>query len=262
MLKSQYIPLISVPFLDQFLKLNASSTVPNPGVAFSFLIDQPIFVKTVLLGSGFLLLLTLYVYSMYLLVHPVLVLRVASSFFIAGALSNCLDRIWYHYVRDHFTIDGLFYFNFADLIMWLSLPVVVFCLFYYRNQIWRENCLRKSFAFLGSSHVQITKHFLSIICVSYISLMLFHLSFVRYMNVGASALRTYLWLAACFSVATAALTTMLVIIYSQRIVGPLQALKRHLVSDDSGNDFTMRKGDPLVELKEISSIIKGLEKNL
>lgn len=259
MLKFHYIILITVPLIDQLLKYLSSKVIPNPGLAFSFFINQPVFINTVILCTGFLVLLTAYIYSMYLLVKPVPFLRFGSSIFVAGAFSNCLDRLWFHYVRDHFTFDGQFFFNFADMTIWPGLLITVGSLFYYRTDIWRENCLRKTVVFLNSSHFMLTQNLLGITLVPCISMILFNLSFIRFMNFGSSALHTYLWLAIAFNFLTLVLTLLLILIYTQRIVGPLQALKRHLQGECQQSDFLLRRGDPLVELKEIASIIKGFE---
>jgi lipoprotein signal peptidase len=258
-----YLPFFIVPLLDQLLKLLAKDSLNNPGLMLGYMASLSIFSKSVLLASGFLLLLVVYVYAMSLLSKDVMLLRITSSVFVGGAFSNCLDRMLFHYVRDHLTIFGDYFFNLADIAMWISGPLVIYFLFFYRKQIWHEDCLRRSFVVVSKSHRLITWHIMGIFIATLIVFMLFHLSFLRFLNIGTSAIQSYVALSLLFGLCTFILSGLFVFIYAQRIVGPIQALKRHLQEKQSkSTSFNIRLGDPLVELKEISVIVLKLESEL
>jgi hypothetical protein len=86
---------------------------------------------------------------------------------------------------------------------------------------------------------------------------------LKFLNVGETAFKRYLLLSLIFGIANFILASVFIFIYAQRIVGPLQALRRHLVDENLNlSNFQIRKGDPLVELKEISTIIHNMENKL
>jgi lipoprotein signal peptidase len=258
-----YIPLFLIPLIDQIGKLFAQESLSNPGLMLGYMASLSIFSKSVLLASGFLIMLVIYIYAMTLLSKEVKFLRIFSSVFVGGAFSNCLDRMLFQYVRDHLTLFGDYFFNLADVAMWISGPLVIFFLFFYRKQVWHEDCLRRSFVVVSKSHRLITWHIMGIFIATLIVFMLFHLSFLRFLNVGSSAMQTYVALSLLFGFCTFILSSLFIFIYAQRIVGPLQALKRHLLEKQiKPSSLNIRLGDPLVELKEISVIINAMENDL
>jgi len=257
-----YSPLLIVAALDQWIKANSPIEVKNSGISFSLLADQPPIVKSVLISSIFLVLMAIYVYSMALLAKPVLYLRLFGAVFVGGALSNCLDRMVYQYVRDHWAIFPGLYFNFADVCMWLGFICLLLSLFYYRNDIWREDCLRSVFSSPSRSHRHIVSHIGLIVVASNLTTIFFSLSFLRFMNVGETAITLYCWLAVLFTGASGFVSAMFLYIYAQRIVGPIQALKRYLTTSETTDVFRMRQNDPLKELTEISLLIDKMEKEL
>lgn len=262
MYRYNLLPILFILFLDQSFKFSAEGFIKNSGLAFGAFVDHSLFAKTVLMTSVFIFVFIFYIFGMFLLVKPIKLLRVLSSLFVGGAFSNCVDRAWFHFVRDHWTFGGDFFFNFADVTMWVSLPLIVWSIFYYRDQIWKENCVRNPFAVLSRSHFQITKHLVGIVVVVVFSIVFFNVSFLRYLNIGSTLQETYLLMLLPFVLLTLLLATSLIFIYAQRIVGPLAALRRHLNSDQVGKVFSIRQGDPLSEIHEISLIIKNLEKEL
>jgi lipoprotein signal peptidase len=258
-----YSPIPIVMIIDQSLKSYSSQGIRNTGIILGYMAELSVFVKSVLLTSAYLLLVVMFIYSMMLLTHKVLLLRGFASLFLGGVSSNCLDRMLFHYVRDPWTFDREVYFNFADVCIWIGAAALVFFLFYYRKEIWREDCVRRSFVVVSRSHQQITKHVLAIFTFTIVIFSMFQIAFLKFINVGDSALTTYAILSFIFGSCTLILTALFVFIYAQRIVGPLQKLQR-LLSDEnlSVSEFNIRRGDPLIELKEISRIIQTLEKEL
>jgi lipoprotein signal peptidase len=258
-----YLPIPVVLFIDQIFKAFSPVGVRNTGIILGYMSELSVFVKSVLMTSGYLLLLVVFIYSMMLLTQKVPFLRGAAALFLGGVSSNCLDRMLFHFVRDHWTFDGEVFFNFADVCIWIGLPILVFFIFFYRKDIWREDCVRRSFVLVSKSHQQIIKHILGIFVFTIIIFSLFQVAFLKFINVGDSALYTYAVLSFIFGSCTLMLTGLFIFIYTQRIVGPLQKLQRHLSDEKlSVSEFNMRKGDPLVELKEISKIIQTMEREL
>jgi lipoprotein signal peptidase len=258
-----YLPIPLVILLDQTFKALFPIGVRNTGIILGYMSELSVFVKSVLMTSGYLLLLVMFIYSMMLLTQKLPLLRGSGALFMGGVSSNCLDRMLFHYVRDHWTFDGEVFFNFADVCIWIGTPALVFCIFFYRKDIWREDCVRRSFVLVSKSHQQITKHIVAIFTFTIFIFFLFQIAFLKFINVGQTALYTYSILSFVFGACTLVLTGLFVFIYTQRIVGPLQKLQRHLSDDSlSVSGFNMRKGDPLVELKEISKIIQTMERDL
>lgn len=257
-----YSPLFIVVALDQWIKDSSLIEVKNSGISFSLLADQPTIVKSVLISSIFLVLMAIYVYSMALLAKPVVYLRLFGAIFVGGALSNCLDRMMFQYVRDHWSVYPGLYFNFADVGMWLGFICLVLSLFYYRNDIWREDCLRSVFSSPSKGHRHIVGHIGLIVVASNVTTIFFSLAFLRFMNVGESAITLFCWLAVLFTLASGLVSAMFLYVYAQRIVGPIQALKRYLTTSGTADSFRMRQNDPLKELTEISLIIDNMEKEL
>lgn len=258
-----YIPFILVPVVDQLTKAQGNNHIKNTGLILGYLADFSAFTKSVLITSSFLIVLAVFILMMILLNLELPYLRLSASLFLGGVFSNCIDRMLLHHVRDLWTLDGEIFFNFADVSQWIGAPLLISLLFYYRREIWTENCVRKSFIIISKSHFKIIKNILTIFLITLTIYLLFNLSFLKFLNVGETAFKRYLLLSLIFGIANFTLASVFIFIYAQRIVGPLQALRRHLVEENlSLSNFQIRKGDPLVELKEISSIIHNMEKKL
>lgn len=258
-----YLPCILVPIVDQLTKAFAVTQIKNTGLILGYLSDFSAFTKSVLITSSFLIILASFILLMILLNIELPLLRFSASLFVGGVFSNCIDRMLLHYVRDLWTLNGEIFFNFADFCQWIGIPLLIGLIFYHRQEIWRENCVRKSFIIISKSHFKIIKNVLTIFLVTMTIYFLFNLSFLKFLNVGETAYKRYLLLSLIFGSANFILSAVFIFIYAQRIVGPLQALHRHLVDDKlSLSNFQIRRGDPLVELKEISSIIHDMEKKL
>jgi lipoprotein signal peptidase len=258
-----YLPCILVPIVDQMIKALSNTQIKNTGLILGYLSDFSAFTKSVLITSSFLIILAAFILVMILLNIELPALRFSASLFLGGVFSNCIDRMLLHYVRDLWTLDGEIFFNFADISQWIGAPLLIGLVFYHRQEIWKENCVRKSFIIVSKSHFKIIKNVLTIFLVTMTIYFLFNLSFLKFLNVGETAYKRYLVLSLIFGSANFILASVFVFIYAQRIVGPLQALHRHLVDDNlSLSNFQIRRGDPLVELKEITIIIHNMEKRL
>lgn len=101
------------------------SGIHNPGCAFSFLDEHPEIGQPVLITMTFILLIVM-IFAFIFLPNRHVVLKVAISLIIAGAIGNLVDRIAFRYVRDWFGLwmfGNIAYCNFADF--WIVIGAVL-----------------------------------------------------------------------------------------------------------------------------------------
>lgn len=101
------------------------SGIHNPGCAFSFLDDNPQIGQPLLITVTFILL-ALMIFAFIFMPNRFVVLKVAVSLIIAGAIGNLVDRLMFWYVRDWFGLNMfgiLAYCNFADF--WIVIGAVL-----------------------------------------------------------------------------------------------------------------------------------------
>jgi hypothetical protein len=217
----------------------------------------PLFNKSVLTVSLFLVLFASYIFIVLLLNPRVILLRISASIYLGGMLSNCIDKMFFLGVRDHLSFTPGIFFNMADVFQWFSLPFLIGSLFYYSKEIWNENCLRKSFFTGAKSQLKISLNLGAILFVNILILGFFYISFLNYIQVGPSIylqfINTFIW----FSLATMFVSFVFVMIYSQRIVGPFNSLIAYIENRKFKQNqiFKIRKGDPLAEIEKIAQLL-------
>ena len=268
-----YLPLITVPAVDQLSKLAIPSLIEikQLGVlGFEYHLNQnfilgsfesiPLFMKSVVSCSVFLVIFSLVIYIQMLLVPQVAMLRIALNSYFAAMFSNCLDKILYLGVRDFITFDGLIIFNIADVVQWVALPILIFSFFKYSDVLWTPNCLRKSYFMGVRSQMNIVWTFSFLVLTNLIFISFFNYSFLTYIGVDESELYKFLGASSIYIGALFFVSIIFTLVYSQRIVGPVISLLSHIKSAKTiANNYKIRKGDPLVELEEIASLIRKEE---
>ncbi len=265
-----YSPLLIIPILDQVSKLLIPKLLELKSLgplSFQFHLNQnfllgsfetlPLFTKSVVSCSIFLILLSLVIYIQLLLIPRVLLLRISLNAYFAAMFSNCLDKILHLGVKDFITFDGMIIFNLADVVQWVALPLVIFSFFKYSSEIWTPNCLRKSF-FLGvKSQINIAWTFSLLVLINLFIVSIFNYSFLTYIGLSLNERIKYLGTLSIFIFSLSFVSIVFTVLYSQRIVGPLISLLSYVKKDKSFNqNYKIRKGDPLVELEEIASLIR------
>jgi hypothetical protein len=176
---------------------------------------------------------------------------------MAGILSNCIDKMLYLGVRDHLTIYKDVFFNLADAAQLVSLPVLIFSLLYYSEELWGENSLRKSFFIGVKSQLKISFYFGSIVATNLVFVGMFFLYYMRFMRVSQTSYDDFYTTYGIFSISIISSSFVFILIYSQRIVGPFISFKEYLKNKKYKNQsFKIRKGDPLIELEEIAELIR------
>lgn len=101
------------------------SGIRNRGCAFSFLNEHPEIGQPVLITVTFLLLAVM-IFAFIFMPNRLVIMKVAISLVIAGAIGNLVDRIAFNWVRDWFGIwlfGGIAYCNFADF--WIVFGAVL-----------------------------------------------------------------------------------------------------------------------------------------
>ena len=268
-----YLPLVAVPAIDQLSKLAIPTFVEMKqfgAFSFEYHLNQnfilgsfesiPLFTKSVVSCSVFLVAFSLVIYIQMLLVPQMAILRIALNSYFAAMFSNCLDKILYVGVRDFITIDGNVVFNIADVVQWIALPLLIFSFFKYSDVLWTPNCLRKSY-FLGvRSQLKIVWTFSLLVLTNLIFISFFNYSFLTYIGVVESERFKFLGASSIYIGALFFVSIIFTLIYSQRIVGPVISLLSHMKNDKTiAHIYKIRKGDPLVELEEIASLIRKEE---
>ncbi len=268
-----YLPLIAIPAVDQLSKLAIPTLVEMKQfgiLEFEYHLNQnfilgsfesiPLFTKSVVSCSVFLVAFSLIIYIQMLLVPQVTLLRIALNSYFASMFSNCLDKIFYVGVKDFITLDGQIIFNIADVVQWIALPLLIFSFFKYSDVLWTPNCLRKSY-FLGvRSQRKIVGTFSLLVLLNLIFISIFNYSFLTYIGVDESERYKFLGAASIYIGALFFVSILFMIVYSHRIVGPVLSLLSHVKSDKTNaHNYKIRKGDPLVELEEIALLIRKEE---
>ena len=101
------------------------SGVHNPGCAFSFLDEHPEIGQPLLITVTFLLLAVM-IFAFIFIPNRFIVLKVAISLVIAGAVGNLVDRLAFRFVRDWFGLNmfgSIAYCNFADF--WIVIGAIL-----------------------------------------------------------------------------------------------------------------------------------------
>lgn len=265
-----YLPLLVIPLIDQLSKFSISYFLELKNIGpleFQYQLNQsfllgafeslPLFTKSVISCSIFLVLFSLVIYIQLLLIPRVFLLRLSLNSYFAAMFSNCLDKILHLGVKDFITFDGEIIFNLADSIQWIALPLVVYSFFKYSTEIWTPNCLRRSF-FLGiRSQMTIVWTFSILVLINLIVVSIFNYSFLTYIGLSLNERLKYLGTLSVFIMALSFVSFVFTVLYSQRIVGPLVSLLSYVKKNKNfDQNYKIRKGDPLVELEEIASLIR------
>lgn len=101
------------------------SGIHNPGCAFSFLDEHPEIGQPILITMTFILLIVM-IFAFIFLPNRFVILKIAISLIIAGAIGNLVDRIAFRYVRDWFGLwmfGNIAYCNFADF--WIVIGAIL-----------------------------------------------------------------------------------------------------------------------------------------
>jgi len=251
-----YIPLLLIPLIDQIAKSMSNSFVLNQDFMMNMFSSLPLFYKSIFAISVFFVIFAFYIFVSMLLIPDVSLLRLSSSTYLAGMLSNCFDKMLFLGVRDHFNFFQLFHFNLADVFQWISLPILIFSLFYYSEKLWSDNCLRKSFFLGAKSQLRIAKNFGAIILLNIFLVLFFFSAFLKYIHVSQDVIELFLKSFFIYSFAIILLSFMFTLIYSQRIVGPFISFIQFIKNKKHHHQkYKIRKGDPLTELEEIAEIL-------
>ena len=268
-----YIPLFVIPVLDQVSKINIPYFLKMKslgGVQFYYHLNQnfilgsfehvPLFTKSVVSCSIFLILFSLVIYFQLLLIPSVTLFRLSLNSYFASMLSNCIDKMLYLGVRDFILVKNDIVFNVADSFQWIALPLLIYSVFKYSKELWRPDCLRKSYFTGAKSQLKITCNFSVIILTNLFFMAFFSYSFLNYIGLSNDGRIKFLVSSMIFITALSFASIVFVLVYSQRIVGPVASLLAHIKKNKTAeSNYKMRKGDPLVELEEIALLMRKEE---
>jgi lipoprotein signal peptidase len=234
-----------------FIKL---SVIYNDGFILGYFQDLSQRSKEVIVVTFGLFML--FYYLLFLLFFPIrsLFTSIGVTSFTAGVLGNLIDRLNQKAVLDFITFDVFFnvpFFNLADVFQWLGLLLLGIGIFKDFRLYWPQIELRKKF--LTNYRFQLKISILTTlpILLSNILFILFSFYFFRESE-NDTTLKSYIILVTFISFTFISLTFLLSVFLSNRISGPIQALRRHLkgIVGGQAEELKLRENDEFKELEE------------
>lgn len=252
--------------LDQFFKFAIThSYIPvdyifNSGISFGLLKSAHPLFRVVALSSayGVLFFLSSFVFSVY---RRLILLRWGIIIWTAGICGNIVDRVWLGKIIDFITIDGHYYFNFADVMQLVGFAFVVISLFYYEKKLFYPNDLRRLFYFYSKDHRNfILKVFFAGTLLT-ITLTLFCFTYFlhQYQLIDKGELVVFSLLLLCSGLIFNLCLAFISWKFSQGLFGPLYAFERHIQHILAGSEksiLNLRDGDFHPQLIKIANDIQ------
>lgn len=195
--------------------------------------------------------------------------KVGISIFFGGITGNIIDKIFYGYVRDFLYIFEGHYFNIADFFQFFGIGFIVYSIIRYGKRISMPNEKNKRYVINKKYQSRYARDILIIIFSLSIMLSAISMFFFIILDINKKEMFVYL---ACTSISTLAFCVFIFILsfrLSNKIAGPIFALKRYVLlalseknsiqTTEEIKEFRVRKNDNFKE--EIEEISRILEKN-
>lgn len=196
-------------------------------------------------------------------------LKLGLTIFLVGILGNVIDKTIYGYVRDFISVDIWFFkkyvFNIADIFLtWGTLQNII-CIFFYADEIFKENTKRKGF--LINKHYQITFATVSTagLLMLGLTLSLFSYSFLRSYIDPHTSVPTEVYFYFFFGIFMicsiyCVISFLFSIILTHRSVGPMIAFSRFVdqLKDNPNAKLKLREEDFHKELEELSRKLQDI----
>ena len=264
-LSKYYVNAIIGEMLLPFIKIKI---VHNHGIVMGFLSNYPNVIKVTILTSIGFMIIFLYILGIWLLPICSKKIFIGLSVLTGGALGNLVDRFQNGSVTDFISLNfwslSTPYFNLADLFQWIAYFLIIAGLVDDFRYYWPKNDWRKRY-FLNKKFQGRLSSFVGFITVSSgLIVLVFSYGFL-YLLGDIKVLQTYLIFGLFIIVFISIMTTLLTLMMSHRIVGPVYAMIRHLndVLNDQEVVFKLRNNDEFrdfeSELNNLSEKIRNLQ---
>ncbi len=235
----------------------------NSGFVLQTLSHASVMSRVVFISSLYVFIFFGFFFLQSLLAEPLPALRIGLTLFFASITGNAFDRAFKGAVSDFVCLkigNRLFYFNFADVIMWIGFAMILHSLYFAEHAIWHPNSKRKKY--LVNTRYQFKWAFQSSLVTlsGTLILILFAYSFMVYGPVKLQAVDGYAFL---FSASALGFLFSTIVFYagviiSHRSAGPLYAFERFVEKLLQGEDasLTLRKTDEHQHLLVLASRLK------
>ncbi|MBY0518758.1 MAG: signal peptidase II [Bacteriovoracaceae bacterium] len=265
--------LVGLSGLDVITKKLAVSTHhywANPGVMLGFLADLPPLMLILSLSALSAFLFLIYV-CLQLFLHPKLLgLKLSISFLTAGIIGNVIDKVLYGW-----TVDWIVFplpqsqnvaFNLADAFLWIGIFSVVWWMFKKEDEIWYPGDQRQNIWHHPKEQLLFSLKFVVFVSAMCAMLGFFSYAFIQQIllpipgDLGGVIGRQYLIVLMCLSLLFVAISFIVGVWISHRMIGPVVAFERHIEGILAGKnkEFRLREGDMLKKLEEIAQLVAKL----
>ena len=172
-------------------------------------------------------------------------LKVGITLFFSAITGNSLDRIMNGAVLDFICVSmgsRQFYFNFADVSMWIGAALVFYSFARSESVIWHPNSKRNNY--LVDYRYQFKWAFQTALIAMSSTLILILFSYTFMMHVSGSADRAhgnvFLICAGLLGATFTLLTFFAGVLFSHRSAGPIYAFEKHIEALLQGEETTFR----------------------
>lgn len=269
--------LIFTVLVDQLLKGFAiqyqwQELAFNPGIIQGLFSDVPPLLRVVVVVSLSGILLFVFGLIMFLLPSHTLKLRLGIGVYVGAILSNSLDRLMHGAVVDwvRFRFGGwqTSLLNFADLVQWPAIGLILYSLYQNSERLWPENNLRKFKTIHPHFQGRIRRLILFSVLANAILSWIFAFTFLKvtlahsvaHSFIGTKTLWMFTGLFFLIQTCYLLLVYLLAQIISQRMAGPLFAFERYvrrtLQGKSQDEEFRLRANDEFQELETLAQKIK------
>jgi signal peptidase II len=253
--------------MDQFSKFYMSErAILNPGIIGGLFADIPPFIRVVILSSIGVAGVVFYFITILMLSHKKIhIVRIGSCIWIAGLFSNVIDRSLQGGVVDFININigflSKYSVNLADIFQIVGFVIFILGVFIQFEELFYPDSNRKSFYIDHKFQKKWLLISFSAFTTFGMFLTFFGYCFLKaYLDHQAGAvlplfLISSLTITLLFSLSASLLTIML----THRIVGPILAFKKYLNSVTENAEtpnLKLRETDDFRDLEEFSAAIK------
>lgn len=251
--------VILIDLSSKFWVSSSRDVFLNTGIMLGFLQHLPKSLTLVTLCSFGGVLFFIYLMAIYILSSELKIFKIGLSLFIAGVLSNVIDRAIHGGTIDFIPLLNFSVFNLADAFQWIGAVIVSFMILFRDHVIWFPENQRSlklvnpkeqiRFAFKLTMISFGTLVAIGIFTISYLTLFFQeslsnHRSFILGYSLSFLSLAIFF----CLLVFVAGL------ILSQRIVGPLYAFELYVEDLLRGEKrkLKLREGDNFKHLEDVA----------
>ena len=238
----------------------------NAGIIMGALSGLPDVLKIVSLSTAGAFILVSFIFLQFLLSPQPIKFRIGSSLLVGGILGNVIDRMVHGYVIDFFLFGPIapnkMVFNLADIVQWLGYGLILTSFILDQNQFRWGDSMRNRFLInvrfqlkycaLLAAFVLSQSLILGVYSFTYLSTAL-----SGQPGTSSSFLGSFFVCFFLISLIFCVLISMIGLLLSQRIAGPIHAFSRVMSSLLSGKsvELKLRANDEFKELEAMSKAI-------